>query len=249
MIDLTDKTILLTGASRGIGAATAPVLDRAGARVILHYATNRTAIESVAQDLQNDPIIVQADLSRPGAGRNLWNDSIAQVGSIDVVVNNAGIAPYTTVDDDDGTWSKTWDRTLQVNVVALADICRQAILHFEHTGSGVIINLSSRAAIRGDDPNLMHYAASKGAVVALTRSIARGYGNKGVVAFSIAPGWTATDMALDFFSANPDAAADFPLGEAVPPDEVANTIAFLASGLARHLSGSTIDINGATYVR
>ncbi|MBT5757951.1 MAG: SDR family oxidoreductase, partial [Acidimicrobiaceae bacterium] len=107
----------------------------------------------------------------------------------------------------------------------------------------------SRAAFRGDEPNMMHYAASKGAVVSLSRSIARGYGKDGVIAHTINPGWVSTDMATDFFAANPDALDGFPLGEAVPPEEVAHTVAFLASGLARHITGSTVEINGATHVR
>jgi 3-oxoacyl-[acyl-carrier protein] reductase len=165
-----------------------------------------------------------------------------------VVVNNAGIAPEADIDASDQEWADAWHVTMQVNLFSLADICRKSIAHFIPKGEGTIINIASRAATRGDEPNMMHYAASKGAVVALTRSIARGYGNDGIVAHTVNPGWVSTEMAEGFFAANPDALDGFPLGEAVPPSEVANTVAFLASGLARHMTGSTVDINGATHV-
>jgi 3-oxoacyl-[acyl-carrier protein] reductase len=249
VIDLHGKTILVTGASRGIGAATALALDTAGARVVMTYGRSVIQAEEVAGRCTNDPVLLQADLAQPGAASALFDDAVNAVGTIDVVVNNAGIAPEANVGVDDDTWAEVWQSTMQVNLFSLADICRKAITHFVPQGGGTLINIASRAAIRGDEPNMMHYAASKGAVVALTRSIARGYGNEGIIAHTVNPGWVSTDMAVDFFAANPDAPDGFPLGEAVPPEEVANTIAFLASGLARHLTGSTIEINGATHVR
>lgn len=249
MIDLSGKTVLLTGASRGIGAATATALDGAGARVVLSYGRSATQAEAVAAGCANDPILISADLAQPGAASDLFDQALAAAGSIDVVVNNAGIAPEADVDATDTAWADAWNTTMQVNLFSLADLCRKAITHFVPQGGGTIINIASRAAFRGDEPNMMHYAASKGAVVSLTRSIARGYGKQGIVAHVVNPGWVSTEMAEGFFAANPDALDDFPLSEAVPPAEVANTVAFLASGLARHITGSTIEINGATHVR
>ena len=249
MIDLSGTTILVTGASRGIGAATTTALDHAGARVVMSYGRSATQAEQVASACQNDPVLISADLAQPGAAATLVAQALDAVGSLDVVVNNAGIAPEADIEVSDAEWADAWSSTMQVNLFSLADICRQAIAHFLPNGGGTIINVASRAAFRGDEPNMMHYAASKGAVVALTRSIARGYGDRGIVAHTVNPGWVSTEMAEGFFAANPDALNDFPLGEAVPPAEVANTIAFLASGLARHITGSTIEINGATHVR
>ena len=254
MIDLQGKTILVTGASRGIGAAAVRALDRAGARIVMSYGQSRAAADQVAAECSNEPVVLQADLAVPGEATRLFADAVEAVGSIDVVVNNAGIAPEAGIDATDQEWSDVWHQTLQVNLLSLADLCRSAIVHFLDRepvagDRGCIINIASRAAFRGDEPNMMHYAASKGAVVSLTRSIARGYGKDGIVAHTVNPGWVSTDMAVGFFEANPDALADFPLGEAVPPEEVANTIAFLASGMARHLTGSTLEINGATHVR
>ena len=221
MIDLSGKTILVTGASRGIGAATALALDHAGARVVLTYSSSAAKAQEVAEACTNDPVVLQVDLAQPGAASELFDKAIDQVGSIDVVVNNAGIAPTADIDATDKEWADAWQTTMQVNLFSLADICRKAISHFVPNGGGTIINIASRAAFRGDEPNMMHYAASKGAVVSLSRSIARGYGKDGVIAHTINPGWVSTDMATDFFAANPDALDGFPLGEAVPPEEVA----------------------------
>ena len=249
MIDLRGRTVLITGGSRGIGAATVPVLDTAGARVVFTYGRSRDAADAVAARCTNDPVLLHADLADPAAAVTLFDEALEAVGSIDVLVNNAGIAPEVELDAADDEWADAWHTTMQVNLFALADLCRKAIQHFVPRGEGTIINVASRAAFRGDEPNMMHYAASKGAVVALTRSIARGYGKQGIVAHTVNPGWVSTDMATNFFANNPDALDGFPLGEAVPPTEVANTIAFLASGMARHLTGSTLEINGATHVR
>jgi len=249
VIDLSGKTILVTGASRGIGAATVVALDRVGAQVVVSYGASQQQGEEVAAQCSNEPILLQADLSRPGAASLLFDRALAEVGDIDVLINNAGIAPEADVDATDAAWSSAWQQTMQVNLFSLADLCRKAVVHFVPKGSGTIINIASRAAFRGDEPNMMHYAASKGAVVSLGRSLARGYGKHGIIAHTVNPGWVATDMATNFFAANPDALEGFPLGEAVPPEEVAATIAFLASGLARHLTGSTVEINGATHVR
>lgn len=249
MIDLRGKTILVTGASRGIGAATATTLDNAGARVVLTYGSSEAQAQAVAASCSNDPVLLRADLAEPGEASALFDAALAQVGSIDVVVNNAGIAPTADISASDDDWADTWHTTMQVNLISVADICRKAIAHFIPNGGGTIINIASRAAFRGDEPNMMHYAASKGAVVSLGRSIARGYGHQGVIAHTVNPGWVSTEMATDFFASNPDALDGFPLGEAVPPEEVASTIAFLASGLARHMTGSTVEINGATHVR
>jgi len=249
MIDLNGKTVLVTGGSRGIGAATVEALDAGGAQVVMTYSSNRAAAEAVAAACSTTPVVLQADLSEPAVASALFERAVEAVGSVDVLVNNAGIAPEADIDSSDEAWSDAWQRTMQVNLFSLADVCRKALSHFVPKGEGTIINVSSRAAFRGDEPNMMHYAASKGAVVSLTRSIARGYGKHGIVAHTVNPGWVATDMAAGFFANNPDALDGFPLGEAVPPAEVANTIAFLASGMARHLTGSTLEINGATHVR
>ncbi|MFI5248395.1 MAG: SDR family NAD(P)-dependent oxidoreductase [Gemmatimonadales bacterium] len=252
MIDLTGRVILVTGGSRGIGAVIVRTLARAGAQVVLHYGRHRDAAEAVAAESPAGQChLVHADLAVPGAVAQLWKESVAWQGHVDVVVNNAAVATSTRIEDPLEQWEAMWRETLQVNVMAVADVCREALLHFRSRGGGTIINIASRAAFRGDEPDYMHYAASKGAVVALTKSIARGFGREHVVAYGIAPGWVLTDMARPAIQARGlDALTrDIPLGSMARPEDVANVAAFLASGLAPHATGTTIDINGASYVR
>jgi 3-oxoacyl-[acyl-carrier protein] reductase len=252
MIELNQKVVLVTGGSRGIGAYIVRTLAQAGAQVVLHYSASGTQAEQIVADLGTDRVVsVRTPLDADGAGTQLWSDAVAWRGHIDVLVNNAGVAIEAGIDDPLDAWRAAWDTTWRVNVVALADLCREAILHFRSRGGGTIINISSRAAFRGDSPHYMHYAASKGAVVALTKSIARGYARDGVLAYGIAPGWVATDMARQSIQmvGLEKLVQDIPMGTMAPPQDVANVVAFLASGLAPHATGTTIDVNGASYVR
>jgi 3-oxoacyl-[acyl-carrier protein] reductase len=252
MIDLTGKIVLLTGASRGIGAATALTLSRAGAQVILHYGQGKSEAEAIAQTIGVDQCcLIQTDLAVPLATRTLWQEAIAWKGRIDVVINNAATMPEAGIESDWNIWSSTWQTTLQVNLMAVADLCREAIVHFQARQGGILINLASRAAFRGDGIEYMHYAASKGGIIALTRSIARGFAKDKILAYAIAPGFVRTERTEQVMQERGAeyVTRDIPLGEPASPQDVANTIAFLAAGLAPHATGSTIDINGASYVR
>lgn len=251
MIDLHDKVILVTGGSRGIGAATVLTLAQAGAYVILHYSRAQASAQAIANQIGSDRCyLLQADLAVANTSHGLWQEAIAWQGRIDVLVNNAGIIQSAGIDDEK-MWASAWQTTLQVNLIAVADLCREAIQHFRTRAGGIIINVASRAAFRGDTPDYMHYAASKGGVIALTRSIARGFAPDNILAFAIAPGFVKTEMVDDFIQEYGEAVVtrDIPLGKIAPPQDVANAIAFLASGLAPHATGTTIDINGASYVR
>lgn len=251
MIDLARKTILVTGASRGIGAAIALTLSKAGADVVLHYNQGKAEAEQVAATLPGKHELIQADLAVPKAAIDLWQQAVDWNGAIDVIVNNAAIMPYVSVEEDEQRWAEVWQTTLQVNLMAVADLCREAICHFKTQQGGTIINIASRAAFRGDAPDFMPYAASKGGVVALTRSIARGFAKDGILAFTVAPGFVHTDRIAELMQERGAeyVTRDIPMEAAVPPEEVANVVAFLSSGLATHLTGSTIDINGASYPR
>src|ERR1700722_5781113 len=253
MIDLTGKIILVTGGSRGIGAATVRALAGAGADVVLHYGASRVAAEGVRADCPDGRCyLVAGDLEDPAAPAAVWSAAMAWRGRIDCLVNNAAVALAAGIDDPFDAWASAWERTMRINVLAAADLCREAIRHFrERPGGGTIVNIASRAAFRGDDPPYMHYAASKGALVALTKSIARGYAAEGVLAYGVAPGWVRTDMAESTIAARGlDALTrDIPMGVLAPPEDVANVVAFLVSGLAANATGTTIDINGASYVR
>ncbi|MEO1378015.1 MAG: SDR family oxidoreductase [Cyanobacteria bacterium J06635_10] len=251
MIDLNGKVILVTGGSSGIGAVTVATLAKVGAEVILHYANNLEKARAVAKSIGNNPVhLLQADLSVENAALNLWQDALSLTGHIDVLINNAGIMPPAGIESELDVWTTAWKNTLQVNLRAVADLCREAIPHFQTRNGGIMINIASRAAFRGDTPEYMHYAASKGGIVALTRSIARGFASDGILAYSVAPGFVRTEMAEKFIQDYGEdfVTRDIPLGKIAPPEDVANVIAFLASGLAPHATGTTIDINGASYL-
>jgi NAD(P)-dependent dehydrogenase (short-subunit alcohol dehydrogenase family) len=249
LIDLHGKTVLVTGGSRGIGASTVRVLARAGARIALHYGHGRQEAETIADEIGSACRTFGADLAAPRSAYRLWDDACAWAGRIEVVVNNAAVVTAMTVDDDSETWDRVWQQTLAVNVRAAADLCRAAIHSFRARGGGTLISVASRAAFRGDDPHLMHYAASKAALVALTRSIARGYARDNILAYIVAPGFVRTERQEGVMLRRGEdvIVRDIPLGEMARPEDIANVIAFLASGLARHATGATIDINGASY--
>jgi 3-oxoacyl-[acyl-carrier protein] reductase len=251
LIDLTDRIVLITGAAGGIGSATARTLAAAGASLLIHDV-NEERLSRLAADLGDRAVAFTVDLRDRVAVDGLWRDAVGVHARIDVLVNNAGIYPPAPLDLDVEAWTGVWDLSLGVNLVAPAILCRAAIRTFSaQDGGGTIINMASRAAFRGEDPEFWHYAAAKAGVVAMTRTIARQYGRDGITAFALAPGYVDTDFNRPFaekFGVEA-AALDTGLGEVAQPQDVANVIAFLASGLARHATGTTIDINSASYVR
>lgn len=249
---LSGKTALITGASRGIGAAIAAALGAEGARLVLHYNRDEAAAQAVLSTSGGLGGVAQADLTQPLAARALWDRALGIArGRIDIVVNNAATMFASGVEADWQKWSMDWMNTLQVNVQAPADLCKSAVAHFLGQGGGRIVNITSRAAHRGDAPDYMHYAASKAALAAVTKSIARAYGPDGIYAFNVAPGFTRTEMAQDWIDTYGEsfATADIPLGRMTEPQEVAALVAFLASRAPAALTGATLDVNGASYVR
>jgi len=252
MTNLTGKTVLVTGGSRGIGAAIARAIGASGGRVLVHYARNRAAADAVRRDIGAERChLIQADLAVPGEVDRLWSEALSLSPRIDVLVNNAGIFEDVRVDDPIADWRAAWARVLQVNLLAPADLCRAAIQHFREHGGGKIINVASRAAFRGEAPDEMPYGASKGALVTLTKTIARGFAADGVLAFAIAPGFTDTDMVTGTMTAEAiaEATRDIPLGAMASPEEIGQLAAFLCDDRVRHMTGATFDVNGASYVR
>jgi NAD(P)-dependent dehydrogenase (short-subunit alcohol dehydrogenase family) len=251
LIELNGKVVLLTGAAGEIGTATARTLVGAGARVVLHDLST-VALAPLMSELGAGVAAVAADLSDPLSTGPLWTEAVAAFGRIDVLVNNAGIYPPAPLDQPLDEWVAVWERSLAVNLVSPGALSRFAVEAFAaQEGGGAIISLASRAALRGEDPDFWHYAAAKAGIVAMTKTIARHYGRQGVTAFALAPGYV--DTAFNRVTDDPDivakAAEQTGLGEVAMPQDIANVIAFLASGLARHMTGATLDINGASYVR
>jgi NAD(P)-dependent dehydrogenase (short-subunit alcohol dehydrogenase family) len=169
------------------------------------------------------------------------------------MINNAGIYEGVADNASDDEWHAAWARTLTVNLQASADLCRCAIAHFRERGSGGrIVNVSSRAGHRGDSPEHWHYAASKAALLGMTKTIARGYARENILAFAVCPGFTMTGMVEDFMASrgiSDQVVAEIPLGRVSTADEVAETIRWLATDAPAASTGSVIDVNGASYVR
>jgi NAD(P)-dependent dehydrogenase (short-subunit alcohol dehydrogenase family) len=253
-VDLSDKVILLTGASGGIGAATARALGEAGASLVAHYFSNKEAALEATSGIPDDRrLLVGADFRQPGSARHLWAQALSWRGRVDVLVNNAAVMPETAVDATDSNWDGGWAEVLQVNVLEPASLTREAVRHYRSAGGGIVVTISSWAAEQGSAvPQLSAYAASKAAVKAMTQTIARAHAKDNVLAYVVAPGIVRTRMSqISVRSRGSEEAvkAILPLGEMVPPREVAELVAFAASGLCRHLSGATLDINGAAYIR
>ncbi len=227
-IDLNGINVLLTGASRGIGFAIAKLLLESGAGVALHYNKNRSNLDDLVKKGGSGKVF-QGNLEDLGEVKRLFSEVINEFGKIDVLINNAGIAIDSSIESEDEKWLEDWERTLRVNLTSLAFLCKLAINHFEKTGGGRIINISSRAAFRGDTPDYIAYAASKGGIVSLTRSIARGFGKKNIKAFLIAPGFVRTDMAKDFIDKYGEGIAldDIALPKLTEPGDIAPLVVFL----------------------
>ena len=251
MIDLKGRTVLVTGGSRGVGAAIVRAVCGAGATAILHYGSSDETARLVRDEVGGERChLLRVDLADLDAAEKIWRGARDTAGRVDVLVNNAGIFEPVAVDAPVAEWRAAWDRVLRVNLLAPAELCRHAIVDFQRQGGGKIINIASRAAHRGESPDQMPYGASKGALVTLTKTIARGFASDGVLAFAISPGFTDTDMAASVDKAAlRKFVAEIPLGEMAPPEEIGALTAFLCSDHARHLTGATFDINGASYVR
>ncbi len=250
-IDLTDKVILVTGASRGIGREIAKQLGASGATVAVHYGRSADEAESLCSEIGNGARIFQADLANAEEANSLFSDVLAAYGKVDALVNNAGIVIHAPLDDDLDSWTADWDRTLNVNSRAAAILTRAAVPHFQERGVGHIVYMASRAAFRGDSEDYLAYAASKGAMVSLARSVARAFGKDGIKAFTVAPGFVRTAMAQDAIDAYGEefVKGGIALDRLTEPADVAPMVVLLVSGLSDHATGTSIDINAASYVR
>lgn len=237
---MTAIHILATGTSRGIGAAIARAFEPTGARLLGH-ASGAGAGR------------IAADLATPGAAARLWREALTRLdGRIDVLVNNAGLFEAAPIELDDAAWTAAWERTMRVNLTAAAELSRLAVRHWRDAGGGGrLINVASRAAYRGDSPEHWHYAASKAGMVAMTKTIARGYAADGILAFAVCPGFTMTGMAEDYLASRGGDALlrDIPLGRVAAPAEVAEVVRWLALEAPASATGGVIDVNGASYVR
>ena len=248
---LKNKNILVTGGSKGIGRSIVNFLLENGANVAIHYNRSGASIGKIIDKYPDSAFAFQYDLEDVGNIPGFMERVIQKMGQLDVLINNAGIALSSDITGSDKDWINTWKKTMDVNLNATGFLCKKAIQHFLiKKKGGKIINISSRAAFRGDTEDYIDYAASKAGMVALTRSIARAFGKKGIVAFTIAPGFVQTGMAQEFFDkyGKESALNQIALENLTKPEDVAPFVGFLASGLADHATGGTFDINAGSYV-
>ncbi len=234
-------TILVTGSSRGIGRAIAAQLRARGCRVIGH--------SSLAEDADT----IAADFGHPPAPQVLWELALERAGGrIDGLVNNAGIFAANPLDASDIAWLDGWEDTLRINLTAAAQLTRFAVKHWLGSGiGGRLVHIASRAGHRGDSPDHWHYAASKGGMLALHKTVARAYAARDILSFAIAPGFTDTAMAGDYVETRGGEGllADIPLGRVATPEEVATMAVFCALDAPAAMTGAVLDVNGASYVR
>ena len=244
--------ILITGASSGIGYEISKELINEKHKLVLHYNKNKKKLQSL---LTKNTHTVSQDLSSSLGAQQLYEQTIEHFGFPDVLINNAGIAISSSVSTDADLWNSSWNKTLNVNLAAPAylskcfiNMKRNKNIHSRFR----IINISSRAAFRGETEDYISYACSKGGMVSLTKTIARSFGKKdNVLAFTIAPGFVKTEMIKDFLNKEGEdyVKKGIVLDRLTEPKDISPIVSLIASGKLDHATGSTIDINGGSYLR
>jgi 3-oxoacyl-[acyl-carrier protein] reductase len=250
--DLKGKRVLITGASRGIGKATAILMSKNGAEIILHYASNRKKSKETFQLLTGENHhLVQCDFKSPDAIESFFQTVIHKVSGIDILINNAGIyEEKPLVNAEYSEWKELWNNTLNVNLTSVAHLSFLAAKLMKTQGGGKIINVSSRGAFRGE-PDAIAYGASKGGLNSLGQSMSKALAPHGVMVYTVAPGFVETEMSS--YAMKGERAQEIidqnPLGRIAKAEEVAQTICYLAADGNDFLTGGIIDINGASYLR
>ena len=238
---MSHQTALVTGSTRGIGAAIANGLRARGVIVIGHGSRAGSA-DTIA-----------ANLADPAAAAALWDAALERSGGrIDILVNNAGLFAANPLGGSDIQWLDNWEEVLRINLTAAAELSRYAVKHWLRRGvTGRIVHIASRAGHRGDSPDHWHYAAAKGGMLAMHKTIARAYAAQNILSYAITPGFTDTAMAGDYLASRGGAGllADIPLGRVATPDEIASIAIFCALDAPPSMTGATLDANGASYVR
>lgn len=250
--DFFNKTVLITGSSRGIGRAIAQKFAELSARVAIHFHKDRKAAEQTLNELPaGNHLMVQADISDPESVQEMTDTVLSETGRIHVLVNNAGIfEEYPILDVTYEEWQKIWERTIRTNLMGPANASFCIIQHMKEQGGGKIVNVSSRGAFRGE-PDAPAYGASKAGLNALSQSMALALAPHNIFVYVVAPGFVETERIAPLLSGPRGDAirAQSPCGRVAYPEEVANTVVFLASEGTDYLTGCIVDINGASYLR
>lgn len=250
MIDLNGQKALITGGSRGIGRATALLFARAGSDVAINYLTRKKEAEGVGTEIERlgqECLVFKADVSVKKEVEAFVRSVIEKWGQIDILVNNAGIWTYGEMGS---MTEEVWKETMKINLDGVFYACNAVIPFMKKNKKGAIINVSSTAAVRGEAFH-SHYAASKGAVVSLTKSLAAELAAYNIRVNCIAPGWVDTDMCSEVFedpSFREQVQKSIPLKRIPPPEDIAGPILFLASDLSRHITGEVLNVNGGSVL-
>ncbi len=246
------RAVLVTGASRGIGAAVAQGFAAQGDRVAVHYGGSREAAERVRSGLPGEGhLLVQADLASPDEVRRMVDEAAAGLGGLDVLVNNAGVfLAHPPGSSSYEQWQAAWTQTLAVNLTGAAHATFCAVPHLAARGGGAVVNVSSRGAFRGE-PDCPAYGASKAGLNAFGQSMALALAPQGISVATVAPGFVETDMAREVLDGprGDEVRGQSPFGRVARPEEVADAVLWLASPGARFASGTIVDVNGASYLR
>jgi NAD(P)-dependent dehydrogenase (short-subunit alcohol dehydrogenase family) len=251
-IRFDNKIVLVTGSSRGIGAATAQKFAECGATVIVHYAKDKVKARETFDKLKGGcHMLLQADLSKPEDVKALFDKVLRQKQKIDILVNNAGIYEETRWWElDYEAWQQHWKKTIDTNLTGMANLSFLVAKQMIEQGRGKIINVSSRGAFRGE-PHALPYGAGKAAMNSFGQSMAWALADKNVQVYTLAPGWVDTDMTHEILLSERGkaVAAQSPMNRVATPEELANTILLLASTGTEYMTGCIIDMNGASYLR
>ncbi len=246
------RSILVTGGSRGIGAAIARAFAAHGDRVAVHYGASLQAAEEVLSSLPGEGhLLARADLRDPESIRSMVDAAAGQLGGIDVLVNNAGVFVEHPIESVDyAEWQRAWAQTLDVNLIGAANVTWCALQHMPRHGGARIVNVGSRGAFRGE-PHSPAYGASKAGIAAFGQSIAKALAPLGIAVTTIAPGFVDTDMAAELLAGpgGDEIRGQSPFGRVASPEELAGAVLFLASPQAEWASGAILDFNGASYLR
>lgn len=250
MINLEGKIALVTGGSRGIGAAVARLMAKSGADVVITYRNDHQAAGGVLEDIAaagRCGVALKADLSNPKDAMRTVKETLKAFGRIDILVNNAGIWKEGAIDE---LSDREWKETIEVNLNGVFYMTREIVGIMKTQKSGKIINISSTAGQRGEALH-SHYAASKGAIISLTKSLCSELGPFNINVNSVAPGWVDTDMSADVIrnrKAAKEVRKGIPLGRIATAEDIAGPVVFLASDLARHITGEILSVNGGSVL-
>jgi 3-oxoacyl-[acyl-carrier protein] reductase len=249
MIDLTGKAVLVTGGARGIGRACCLMFARAGASVAVNYRVESPSANLLVEEIEaagGEAFALAADVTRREDAEMLVDETVVRLGGIDILVNNAGIWKSSPIDEmSDGEWNEM----IGVNLTGTFNCIRAAVPPMKEARSGRIINISSTAGQRGE-ALCSHYAATKGAVISLTKSLAVELAPYGILVNCVAPGWAVTDMTRDDLlgSRRESILQTIPLGRAATAEEIAGSVVFLASELATFVTGEVLNVNGGAVL-